>query len=91
MVYGREAVLPVETKYPTWRTLGWDEVHDRSTLLELRARQLMMRDEDIEEARLKKDRRRYEGKENFDLRHQIRPAPIKEGDLVLAYNIKLID
>jgi len=91
MVYGREAVLPVETKYPTWRTLGWDEVHDRSTLLELRARQLMMRDEDIEEARLKKDRRRYEGKENFDLRHQIRPAPIKEGDLVLAYDIKLID
>ena len=91
MVYGREAVLPVETRFPTWRTLGWDEVHDRSKLLELRARQVEMRDEDLEESRLRKNRRRIEGQEYFDATHQIRKSPIKEKDLVLAYDVKLID
>ena len=84
-------MLPVETRFPTWRTLGWDEVHDRSKLLELRARQIEMRDEDLEESRLKKNRRRTEGQEYFDATHQIRKSPIKEKDLVLAYDIKLID
>jgi hypothetical protein len=91
MVYGREAVLPVETRFPTWRTLGWDEVCDRETLLELRTKQMQMRDEDIEEARMKKDRRRREGKEYFDSTHQIRLKPIAEKDLVLAYDVKLMD
>ena len=91
MVYGREAVLPVETKYPTWRTLGWDEVHDRETLLKLRTQQFMMRDADVEEARLKKDRRRREGKEYFDDHHQIKPEPLKKGDMVLVYDIQPMD
>jgi RNase H-like domain found in reverse transcriptase/Integrase zinc binding domain len=91
MVYGREAVLPVETRFPTWRTLGWDEVCDRETLLEMRTKQMQMRDEDVEEARMKKDRRRREGKEQFDATHQIRSNPISEKDLVLAYDIKLMD
>ena len=71
-----KAVMPVETRYPTWRKLGWDE--DRATLLELRAKQLEMRDEDLQESKLRKDRRRIEGKEYFDATHQIRTAPIKE-------------
>ena len=93
IVYGREAVLPVETKFPTWRTLGWDEVelNDRAKLLELRARQIQMRDEDIEESRHRKNRRRAEGQEYFDSRHQIRKTPIEAKDLVLVYDIKLID
>ena len=91
MVYGREAVLPVETQFPTWRTLGWDEVCDRKTLLELRTKQMLMRDEDVEEARMKKDRRRREGKEYFDATHQIRSKPIAKDDLVLAYDVKLMN
>lgn len=91
MVHGREAVLPIETKYPTWRTLSWDEVHDRTTLIELRARQLQMRDEDLEEAMLRKERLRKEGQERFDANHQIRKDPIKAGDIVLSYDTKLID
>lgn len=69
MVYGREAVLPVETRFPTWRTLGWDEVHDRAELLELRTRQIEMRDEDMEESRLKKERSRKQGQAYFDAHH----------------------
>ncbi|KUJ23665.1 uncharacterized protein LY89DRAFT_556713, partial [Mollisia scopiformis] len=38
MVYGREAVLPIETEFSTWRTLDWNKVNDRADLLELRAR-----------------------------------------------------
>ena len=26
MVYGREAVLPVEMRHPTWRVLEWEKV-----------------------------------------------------------------
>jgi len=91
MVYGREAVLPIETKYPTWRTLGWDKVLDRETLLLYRTRQIMMRNEDLEESRLRKDRRRREGKEYFDNHHQIRKEPLKVGDLVLVYDIQHMD
>ncbi len=91
VVYGREAVLPVETKYPTWRTLGWDEVDSREKLLELRVRQILMRDEDVEESRLRKERRRLEGKEYFDAHHQIRKRAIKEKDFVLVYDVKDMD
>jgi hypothetical protein len=63
MIYSREAVLPIETRFLTWRTLGWDEVCNRETFLEIRIKQIQIRDKDIKEARIKKDRRRQEGKE----------------------------
>jgi hypothetical protein len=63
MVYGREAILPIETMYPTWRILGWDEVESRGDLLALRARQIKVRDEDITEALDKKLRHREEAVE----------------------------
>jgi hypothetical protein len=52
---------------------------------------MQIRDKDVKEARMKKDRRRREGKEQFDATHQIYSNPISEKDLVLAYNIKLMD
>ena len=55
MVYSKEVVLLVETRFPTWRTLGWDEVHDRAELLEMRTRQIEMRNEDIKKSKLKKE------------------------------------
>jgi hypothetical protein len=66
MVYGREAVLPVEMRYPMWRVLDWEEVSNRASLLATRAQQLRIRDEDIEEVALRKQRKRFEGKEAFD-------------------------
>jgi hypothetical protein len=41
-------------------------VCDRKTLLELCTKQILIRDEDIEEAQIKKDYRYREGKEYFD-------------------------
>ena len=86
VVYGREAVLPIELKFRTWRILEWEKVQSRAELLALRTRQLMGRDEDLEEVRLRKQRKRMEGKEAFDQTRQIRHAEIKEEDLVLKHD-----
>jgi hypothetical protein len=86
MVYGREPILPVESRFPTWRTIFTEEVTDRSKLLELRARQFQMREEDAEEAIYQKTRRRQEGKEVFDARHRIRSKPLERGDIVLRHD-----
>ena len=86
VVYGREAVLPIELKFRTWRILDWDKVRTRAELLALRTRQLQGRDEDLDEVRLRKQRKRIEGKESFDQSHQIRQTEIKEKDLVLRHD-----
>jgi hypothetical protein len=49
VVYRQEAVLPIELKFQTWRILEWDKVRDRAELLALRTRQVLGRDEDLEE------------------------------------------
>jgi hypothetical protein len=54
--------------------------------LALYTRQLQGRDEDLDKVRLRKQRKRIEGKESFDRSYQIRQAEIKEGDLVLQHN-----
>ena len=89
MVYGREAVLPVELRYPTWRVLDWDNVKTRSDLIAVRAQQLRIRDEDMEEVVLRKRRKRMEGKERFDNSRQLRQTEISEGDTVLRHDAKL--
>ena len=91
MVYGREVVLLVKTRFPTWRTLGWDKVYNRVELLEMRIRQIEIRDEDMEESRLRKKRSRKKGQEYFDAYYQIRKELIRERDFVLAYDVKLIN
>ena len=50
-MYGREAILPIELKFRTWRILEWEKVknQDRAELLALRIRQLLGWDEDLEE------------------------------------------
>jgi hypothetical protein len=86
MIYGREPILPVESRFPTWRTLFTEEITDRSKLIEVRARQFQMREEDVNEAIFRKTRRRQEGKEAFDARHNIRTRPFQVGDIVLRYD-----
>jgi hypothetical protein len=54
--------------------------------LALRTRQLQGRDEDLDEVRLRKQRKRIKGKESFNQSCQICQAEIKEGDLVLRHD-----
>jgi len=91
LTYGREAVLPVETRFPTWRTLPWDTVTSSESLIAMRARQVEMRDKDIEEAVLRKERHRKENAAYFDENHRLRTEPIHKDDIVLAYDVKQID
>ena len=60
-----------------WRILEWEKVRDRAELQALRTRQLQGLDEDLEEVRLRKQRKRTESKEYFDQTQQIRSTEIK--------------
>ena len=86
VIYGREAVLPVELEHPTWRVLKWSEIRDRADLLATRALQLQFREEEMREIALRKQSLRQEGKETFDSMRQIRKGEIKKGDVVLKHN-----
>ena len=50
-----------------------------------------MRTKDINKARLRKDRRRQIGREYFNIYYRIRKSKIKLEDIVLVYNINLIN
>ena len=54
----------------------------------MRARQIQRRVEDLEEAILHLQRRRMDGKEDFDDTHQIRVAELEKGDLILLHDTK---
>jgi hypothetical protein len=88
LIYGREAILPYETRYPVWRLMDWEKTRTREELLTLRARQLQLRDEDMEEIILRKRRFREQGKEAFDAKSRLRLKSIKKGDIVLVYHSK---
>ena len=57
----------------------------------MRIRQIKIRDEDMEKSRLRKKRNRKKGQKHFDAYYQIQKELIREGDFVLAYNVKLIN
>ncbi|KAK4698933.1 hypothetical protein P7C70_g7335, partial [Phenoliferia sp. Uapishka_3] len=91
MVYGTEAVLPIDHSDTTWLISNWkDEKYSRSDLLFARFVQLERKSEAVEEAteRLLKSRMDslvYHDKVNA---HRLR-APLKPGALVLVQNAKL--
>ena len=86
---GREAVLPIDIKLPTWKILPWDKVHTTSEFLAKHARQLQQRDEDLQEAALYLQQLRKQGKEEFDAQKRLRTKKLNVGDLVLLHNTKL--
>ncbi|RDL34483.1 uncharacterized protein BP5553_07611 [Venustampulla echinocandica] len=81
-----EAALPIETRIPTWRTFDWENVQSTADLLALRARQIQLRDADLEEAAAMQKRMRAQGKEQFDRTRRIRITGIKRGDIVLLHD-----
>ncbi|KAJ5041847.1 uncharacterized protein L3040_005413 [Drepanopeziza brunnea f. sp. 'multigermtubi'] len=86
--YGREAELPLESRWPVWRLLPWQEVRSRADLLAMRFRQLELRDEDIDEIILRKKRHRLAAKATWERVKVLKSEPIKEKDLVLLYDVK---
>ena len=66
-------------------------MYTRAELIAVRARQIEIRDKDIEEAMLRKTRIRQARQERFDITHQIRQTPLKPKDLVLKHNTFNVD
>ena len=61
---------------------------DSEELLALRARQLQLRDEDIEEVALRKKRIQEEGRDTFNRTYRIRTDTINKKDVMLVYDSK---
>lgn len=88
-VMGWDAVLSIELEIPTWKTLLWNRVKSTSDLLLLRARQIELRDRDVEEARLQVQRIREDGKERFDDKYRLRNERLSVGQMVLLHDTKI--
>lgn len=85
-LFGTDAVLPVELEVPTWSTLPWHEVQDRSDLISMRARQLERREKDVEEAILRMNRLKDQNAGYFDDTHSLRRQPLAIDDYVLLHD-----
>ena len=88
MLYGEEAVLPIELDVPTWQTLPWTTVRSTDELVAMRARQIKRRDVDVDEARAHLQRMRLQGKEHYDKIKNLIKDPPQKDDLVLLHDTK---
>lgn len=85
---GNEPVLPIELEIPTWRILPWNDVNSTSDLLAIRARQLQLRDQDLEEAVLHLQRMRLKAKERHDEKHGICDEELAIGSIILLHDTR---
>ncbi len=89
LVYGHEALLPIETEIPTWRVLEWDEVETKEDLVLLRTRMLLRKETLVEKAAKAMAKARKAAAEHANLRDQnrMRPSRLIEQDMVLTYDV----
>jgi hypothetical protein len=89
LLYGWNPILPLETRYPTWRLINWEDVRSTQSLLEARTRHLLQLHEDIEVAREKvlKFRRQRADARTATLIGRMRTEPLQPGSLVLVYDV----
>lgn len=92
LVTGQNPVLPIELALPTWQTLPYRRVEDRSQLLAIRAMQLDLRDQFLKDAVGQTERLRAAKKEYWDNTKEVRQHEIRVGDLVLLWDsVRQID
>lgn len=89
LLYGEQAVLPIECEVPTWQTRNWLKIRNTADLLATRARQIERRDADLVEAAHRLERMRERNQEYFDNTHTLRLKPLEVNNLVLLHNTKL--
>src|SRR6266516_4106482 len=89
LLFGEEAILPLETAVPTWRVLEWDEVKTTADLLALRARAFQRRDEDLIRGAQCLRYQREKTKRYFDKKNEnrMRRESLEVGDLVLVFDV----
>ncbi|GBG62275.1 hypothetical protein CBR_g29883 [Chara braunii] len=87
--YGRHATLPIESFLKTWRRQDMESTLSFEELLDLRARQVGIAEERIQEAADRVSDNRLEDKERWDLLLRVRKEPLEVGDVVLLYDSSL--
>ncbi|GBG80559.1 hypothetical protein CBR_g31019 [Chara braunii] len=87
--YGRHATLPIESFLKTWRRQDMESTLSFEELLDLRARQVGIAEERIQEAADRVSDSRLEDKERWDLLPRVRKEPLEVGDVVVLYDSSL--
>ncbi|KAJ5675384.1 hypothetical protein N7462_008281 [Penicillium macrosclerotiorum] len=85
-LFGNEAILPIEHDIQSWDVLPWDTVSTREDLIATRARQLLLKQSEIQEGLQRLERLRESNKEAYDERHVLRNTPLEMNELVLLHN-----
>ncbi|KAK5788043.1 hypothetical protein VI817_010539 [Penicillium citrinum] len=86
LLMGIHATLPIELEMPTWSTLPWNKIETREDLLAMRARQILQRDENMQEAIFRLERMRERNREHFDSKKSLREHPLSVDDMVLLHD-----
>ncbi|MGQ3285766.1 RNase H-like domain-containing protein [Bosea sp. (in: a-proteobacteria)] len=90
LIYGREAILPIELEYSSWKSIDWKYPMTTEELLECRMKQLAYHEEDINQAADKLKRERITNKLYYDARKNLRKKPLQKGDIVLIHESQLL-
>ena len=87
LVYGRDAILPIDLQLESWSIVDWEfDVKDSESLLLARMKQLDERNLKVSQATWNLENSRKANKAWFDTHRRLRHTPLKVGDLVLLYN-----
>ncbi|GBG82257.1 hypothetical protein CBR_g34540 [Chara braunii] len=87
--YGRHATFPIESFLKTWRRQDLETDLTFEELLDLRARQIGVIEDRIEEAASRTADSRTKDKFRWDKMARVRKEPLKVGDVVLLYDSSL--
>ena len=91
LIYGRDAVLPIELTYETWMTIpNLQETMTTEDLLKHRIEQIQYRYQNMKIATQKLIESRQANKKYWDKKRKIRRRPLEQGDIVLLHNTKLL-
>lgn len=89
LIYGHEAILPIDIKYDNWLSLPWKKNMTTEELLQARVYQIANSKEHLKNASSNLKKSRIAGKEYFDSTKMLRKEKLKVGDLVLLHDTKL--
>jgi hypothetical protein len=90
LMFGQDAVLPIELENLTWNNANWIQgIDDTASLIAARARQLERRREDIDVAIQNLKESRDANKRYFDQAANLRAEDLQIGDLALVHETKI--
>ena len=90
LMFGQDAVLPIELENLTWNTANWIQgIDDTASLIAARARQLERRREDIDVAIQNLKESGDANKRYFDQAANLRAEDLQIGDLALVHETKI--